>query len=91
MESNKDALLQSWVEIAKKNGCTHILSVVDTRHDRPADTPVNYPVYAYGLKDLKIVLDHYSEKLQERVVKLIKMNEDGTIDDNYLLAIEEKD
>lgn len=82
--------IQAWIEEAIGNGCTHILSISDIRPDRPVDTPSNYPVYAYGLRDLAIVMEYYAGKQLERVMQSIKMNEDGTVNKDYLFAIIEK-
>lgn len=65
-----------WIETAKAHGSKFILSVCDTfDYD-------DYPVYCDDLNELKEEYKHHHGVNMQRVNEIIRINDDGTVNEN---------
>ena len=67
-----------WIETAKLGKCKYIISVCDTfDYD-------DYPVYCEDLNELQRRYPEYTKNMK-RVNEIIRINEDGSVDENLSL------
>jgi len=68
--------VDSWINMAKESGCKFILSVCDT-YDWD-----DYPVFFKSKELLEEKYWEYEGKRMQRVNEIIRINDDGTVDEN---------
>ena len=69
-----------WINMAKKDKNKFIISVCDTWDYE------DYPVFCKDLDELYSSYPEYSGKNMQRVNEIIRINEDGSVDENLRMS-----